>query len=357
MKYKVAFFHIVITAFALSACASPATPTLMPEVTATVVSMPKIPFTPESIISLDERLLAAIKIDEHPLSTPQMVGNYPEEMVFVQGFIWTRTVNGHVVQIDPATNTILSAINVETIPHDLDHYCQGLGTDGEDIWACSARGSEDDRTIDVVRVDPAAQAVVQTFEVDKIYDQGYLVFLVNQIWVLTGKGDQLIGIDVTTNEITPAIDLGVRCFQLAVIDETLYATCAPDNLVLQIDPLKRKVTRRIDIKNPRLISGNENSLWIVGDRSIVRLDSKTLNPIVEFGPIGSVGDILVTNDAVWINQEGGFVYRIDPFSNKIIEQIKRSDYPYVGTLLVTIDSLWITDTEGYLLYRLSLPGQ
>jgi len=286
-----------------------------------------------------------------------MVGNQPDEMVFVGGYIWTRSDNGYLVQTDPDTNTITGAVQVELIPHPLDWYCQGLGTDGEDIWVCSARGGEDDHTIDVVRVDPIKREIVQTFDVNKLYDQLDLVFLANQVWVLTGKGDQLIGIDVTTNKIAPAMDLGVRCFQLAAINRSLYATCGYDNVILEIDPAKREVKRRIDIDGAIFIDGNENSLWVFAHNSIVRLDAVTLTPIVEFGPVGNIGDILVTDDAVWINQEGGFVFRIDPSTNKVVEQIKRSDLAHVGALVVAADSLWVTDTEGYLLYRFNLPSQ
>lgn len=340
----------------LVACGPQATPasTATPAPTAKPTSNPRTPLTPETVVPLAERLLATINIDKHPLSDPQMIGNYPEEMVFVQGYIWVRTTNGHLVQVDPATNAIVSAVKVELTPHDPNWYCQGLGTDGKDIWSCAARGGEDDHTIDVVRVDSATQSIVQTFEVNKIYDQDNLVFLGNQIWVLTGKGDQLVGINVTTNEIAPALDLGVRCSQLAAINGSVYATCGYDNVVLQIDPAKKEVSRRIDIEGAVFIDGNESDLWIVAHNSLVRLDAKTLAPIAEFGPVGSVPYILVTDDAVWLNQDGGFVFRIDPASNKVVEQIERSDFAYGYALVVAADSLWVTDTEGYLLYRLGL---
>ena len=362
MKSKAQIFFIITLTLLLTACGSPTTQapisstspspsTAIPNYTPTSspstepTSVPTILPTPLSIVSFDERLLAEINIKIEP-----------DEIVFAQGFIWTKTADGHVVQVDPATNAVVSDIKVDTTS-DIYHYCQGLGTDGENIWVCSASGDEDNKTIDVVRVDPQTQSVVETFKVGKIFDQFDLPFLHNQIWVLSGAGDKLIGIDVITNQPSPAIDLGTRCFQLGVVDQMLMATCALDNLVLQIDPAKREVTARVTIKSPRFIAGTENGVWVVQDNAVVRLDPTSLQPIIVFTQLSNVGisgDIFVTEDAVWLSQESGFLYRINPASNEIIEQIKTDQNIGSGTVLVTSDSVWTTDVENNRLIRLSL---
>ena len=68
-----------------------------------------------------------------------------------------------LVASDPATNMMVGAIKVDTSTL-LDHHCQGLGTDGEVVWACSASRVEDNTAIDVVRIDPGTQSVVETFK-------------------------------------------------------------------------------------------------------------------------------------------------------------------------------------------------
>ncbi|HKY52756.1 MAG TPA: hypothetical protein VJM08_00560, partial [Anaerolineales bacterium] len=262
---------------------------------------------------------------------------------------------GHLVQIDPATNMVITDIKVDTTS-DPFHYCQGLGTDGEHIWSCSASGDADNRTIDVVRVDPKSQKIVQMIEVGKVFEQFDMPFLFNQIWVLSGSGDKLVGIDVTTNEPNPAIDLGTRCFQLAVVVESLMATCSLDHVILQIDLEKREVTQRVDIKNPRFIVGNENGVWVAQAGAIVRLEPESLNPMVIFTDLLNMGtgDIFVTENAVWIRQENGFLYQIDPASNQIVEQIKIDQALAGGSVLVASDSIWVTAYDDNLLLRLSL---
>jgi hypothetical protein len=312
--------------------------------TGTPASLPEILPTAASIIPVKERLLASFTILKEP-----------DEMVFVQGFIWTKTADGHVIQIDPATNNVIADIKVDTatIPH---HYCQGMGTDGEDIWVCSASSEADNTIIDVVRVDPVSQSIVETFKVGKIFEQLDLPFLLNQIWVLVDGGGRLIGIDVTTNQVSSTIDLGARCFQVAAVDRVLMATCALNNLVLQIDPEQREVTAQVTLKSPGYIAGDKDGVWVAQASSIVRLDPATLNPVALFKNLPGMdsGDIFITKEAVWVRHEGGFLYQIDPMTNQFVEQIQFGQNLAGGSVLVTSDSIWATAHDDNLLVRLSL---
>ncbi len=340
MKITFKDLLLVVVTLTLAACTASALQAPAPTSTSVPIILP----TPASVESLEERSLATIDI------------KYPDELAFVQGFIWVKTDDGHLIQVDPAANRAVGDIKVDTTS-DPYHYCQGLGTDGTHIWACSASGDEDHRTIDVVRIDPSTQSVVETVKVGKIFDQFDMPFLLNQIWVLSGNGDKLVGIDVTTGQPNPAIDLGARCFQLAVTDKLLMAACASDNLVLQIDPEQRKVTERLTIQSPRLIAGTENGIWVVQDNAVVRLNPQSLEPVAEFkqlSNIGFTGDIFVTQDAVWLRQDSGFLYRINPSANQIVEQIKPDEGVSGGSVLITSDSIWTTASDDNLLIRLSL---
>lgn len=327
---------LVMAALILAAC----TPTPSQKSTPTPISVPTILPTPASIVSFEKLLLATIDI------------KFPDEIVFVQGFIWVKTDDGHVIQVDPAANRVIGDIKVDTTS-DPYHFCQGLGTDGETIWACSASGDEEHRTIDVVRIDPRSQNVIETVKVGKIFDQFNMPFLLNQIWVLSGNGDKLVGIDITTNHPSPAIDLGARCFQVAVVNRSLLVTCRLDNLILRIDPEKMEVTERLSITSPRNIAATENGIWLSQDNTLVRLDTESLKPVFAFTDL-SDADIFVRQEAVWVRLENGFLYRIDPASNEIIEQIKTDQSLSMGSLLVTPDSIWTTASDDDLLIRLSL---
>jgi DNA-binding beta-propeller fold protein YncE len=324
-----------------------------PETTATPIAV--IPSTPLSTVSMDDRLLASIDTNEHPLTSQTIFGDHPEEIIFAKGFIWVHLVNGHLIQVDPATSTMVDSIKVDTT-NDANHYCQGLGTDGENIWVCSASGDENHRMIDVVRVDPSSQSVVATVDVGKIFDQLYMPFAQNQIWVLTGDGSKLVGIDVSNNQPSPAIDLGTRCFHLAALGNILYASCGLDNLVIKIDPEKKEILARQTVQDyPKFIFAAENGLWVSQARSISRLDPESLNSIVTISGITS-SDINAMESAVWVWEYGtGVLYKIDPATNEVVELIKPDD-PFIsgGGVLPTSDSVWLTVDENDLLLRLKL---
>jgi len=85
----------------------------------------------------------------------------------------------------------------------------------------------------------------------------------------------------------------------------------------------------------------------------MRLDTKSLKPIATFTKLFNA-DIFATKEAAWVRLEDGFLYRIDPGSNQLIEQIKTDESLSIGSILVTPDSIWTTASDDDLLIRLSL---
>jgi DNA-binding beta-propeller fold protein YncE len=335
MKRRFGVFLLLVVALILPACRASAPP-VRPT---TPTSVPTISSKPLSIVPLEERVLATIDV------------RYPDELVFVQGSIWVKTDDGHLIQVDPATNRVVGDIKVDTTT-DPQHYCQGLGTDGRSIWVCSAAGDENNRTIDVVRVDPSAKRVVATVEVGKVFGQRKMPLLLNKIWVLSGDGDKLVGIDTTTNQPGPAIDLGVRCTQLEAAGKSLLATSQLGNLVLRVDPERMVVTDRMEVTSPLNIAATENGSWVSQDGAVLRLDTKSLSPVATFANL-SDADIFPTEEAVWVRLKNGFLYRIDPASNQVVEQVETKRSLSTGSILVTSDSIWTTASDDDLLLRLS----
>jgi len=341
---KVNFKTCVIFTFALILASCGGTPTPPSEK----------PAMPQSTVSMDSLVMASFNTKEHPLADPTVIGTHPDELVLANDFVWTHLDNGYLVQFNWFSNSMSAAVKTDTTT-DPFHYCQGLGSDGRDIWACSAAGDNEHKTINVVRVDTTSQSIVETFEIGKLHDQLYMPFVQNQMWVLTGDGSKLVGIDVSNNQPNPVIDLDVRCFQLAALDNMLYATCAVDNLVIKIDPEKKEVIARQTLQGPQTLSAARNGIWVSHGDSLSRLDPETLSPIVTLtGITGS--DINATERAVWVwEYNKGILHKIDPATNEVVELIK-PDKPFItgGGLLVTEDSIWLTANENDLVLRLSL---
>jgi DNA-binding beta-propeller fold protein YncE len=330
---------LALVSLLLAACASAPSQESVP----TTISVPTILPTPLSTVPLEERLLAAINIKS------------PDELTFVQGFIWVKTDDGYVVQVDPTTNSVVSQIKVDTTSDFQAHYCQGLGTDGTNLWACSASGDADNKAIDVVRIDPTSRSIVATVQVGKTFDQFNMPFLLNHIWVLTDNGSTLVGIDTTTNLPGPTIDLGARCFQVAVMDSSLLVTCRLDDLILRVDPERQEITEQWTFSSPGNIAATEHGIWVSQGSAVVRLDPKSFNPVATFSKLSGDVDFFTTEEAVWVRLDNGFLYRIDPASNQLAEQIISDQQLYnMGGILVTSDSIWTSAGDDDLVLRLSL---
>ena len=335
IKKKCLWF--ILFALLLVGCETSAPATEIPPTPAPIV----LP-TPQTVTPLEERLQAAIEV------------GFPDEIVFVQGFVWVKTDDGRVVQIDPDTNSVVGDIKVDTVTNWHD-YCQGLGTDGEFVWACATRGDDNFRTIDVVRIDPATRSVIATVDVGKIFDQYNMPFLDQRIWVLTGDGSKLVGIDTATNEPGPAIELGERCFQVAAAGDSLLVTCKLANLLLRVDPQSMQVTQRVSISpSPWNVRASEDAVWVGVRNAVHRLDPATLASLVIFSVPGDQ-DLFITDAGVWVRVDPGFLYRIDPLTNQVMEQFPSDQRHYnMGGFIVTDDSVWTSAGDDDLVLRIGL---
>lgn len=278
----------------------------------------------------------------------------PDELVTLAGSIWVKTDDGRVVQVDPVAGRVVGERTVDRTS-DPRHYCQGFGTDGKHLWACAATGAGPSATIDVVRIDPRTRAVVATIPARKIFHQFRMPFVGGRIWVLAGSGDELVGIDVTTNRPEPPIELGAQCTQVTAIGDALVAACRQNDEILRIDIAAGDVSKRARFPDARNLAASADALWVSRSDSLVRMDAETLEPVVVFADLpdlGSSGDVVASGDSAWIRLEDGSLYRIDAATDVIVEKIAARELGG-GSLLVTADSLWVTSNDDHLLVRVA----
>lgn len=105
----------------------------------------------------------------------------PDWWVADDSGVWVKRDNGGVDLIDPATNEIVRSIEIAGDAR------QGLGFAFGALWSCSGT--------DVVRIDPDAGTVVDTYAVNETATNGHLVAAGDRMWVLQGDGSVLIGLD------------------------------------------------------------------------------------------------------------------------------------------------------------------
>ncbi len=269
----------------------------------------------------------------------------PDWLVATAGSLWVKRDDGHVNRIDPESGDIQAEIVTRVTSTD---GCNGLGVSADAVWTCSAK--------DLVRIDPETNEVTETIPIDKVFSQGRLVEAAGRIWVLTGKGDQLVGMTPTDSTLDDPVTLPVPCSDLAVADGVVYATCPDADTVLRFDPASGSVTAKVTVPDPMQISGTSGAVWVAGADGLVRLDPKSLAvqlTVPGLAP-GGLGGILAGPADVWVREVEPFLTRVDAATGAKTRVVSAPYGP--GDVLVDGDQVWTSDNEGSVLVRLTIPA-
>jgi hypothetical protein len=264
----------------------------------------------------------------------------PDGLASLGGAVFVKTDDGRVARIDPGTGRVTRTARVDTA-HDRAHYCQGIGSDGATLWACSAG----DTTTDVVRLDPRTLAVTARVAVDKVFDQLALGVTGGRVWVLAGDGSRLTSVDTATGRQTTSV-LPSRCFQLAATGTGVYVTCRLDDTVLLVDPVARTVVRRAAVTEPVNVSVSGGDVWVSGRDGLHRLrpDLGAVAVYPELG-VGGEGDLAATPAGVWVRQAAGFLLRVDATTGRVTTRYGIDPVPSGGSLLVVGSSVWTSASD------------
>lgn len=267
----------------------------------------------------------------------------PDWLTFHDGFLWVKRDDGFVTRIDPGSNTPSGEVEADT---KSDRLCQGIGSGGGAVWSCS--GS------DIVRIDPDRLEVVASIAVPKVFAQGRLVFADGKIWVISGEGDRLVGVDASTNEIGPMVELPVLCNELGPGPDTVWVVCPDAGALLAVDPVAAEVTDQVELAAPSAAFGTETDVWVFYEEGLVRIDVESLEQVARFPKLeaGLAGDVAVEGDEVWVRTEPGFLHRIDAASNTVAERIVPEETLSGGAVLVDAESVWTTAYDDNVLLRL-----
>ena len=172
--------------------------------------------------------------------------------------------------------------------------------------------------------------------------------------VLSGGGQQLVGIDTANGSITDPIALPVACADLGAIDEIVYAVCPDADTVLRIDPSSGSVAATVRVPKANVISTTEDVVWVGGADGLSGLDPTSLDAKVHVPDVvpGYSGGILADTTGVWVRRDDTFLTRLDPSGAKT----RVITAPYLGgDVVVTGDRIWTSDNENGFVVRLTVP--
>ncbi len=276
---------------------------------------------------------------------PEAVFEVPgtPDWIAVGDAVWiSNKPKNSVARIDPKTNKVVETVTVGKAP------CSGLAIGFDSLWVPNCGDHS------VSRVDLKTNKVTATFPIGIADSEGGLAASPDSVWLLTDKKGTLARIDPATNKVVAEIYVAPGSFMAAYGEDAIWVTSTEKNLVSRVDPHTNLVTDSIPVgKAPRFLAIGEGAVWTLNqtDGTVTRIDPKTKKVVatVEVGVPGEGGDIAAGEGSVWVTSFGYPLSRIDPTSNKVVQQ-------FVGkggdALRVGLGSIWLSNYEAATVWRI-----
>ena len=248
--------------------------------------------------------IGIIDLDRDTLVGSVTLESRPGAVAFGEGSVWVTLPDpGAVVQIDPATRSV-----VDTIPVGADP--SGIAVGDGSIWVTNSGGST------VSRIDPVRHMVVET--IDVAGGPAGIVVGADGVWVANSINDSVSRIDPATDRVTATIPVGDQPVGLAIDDSGLWVVNEASGSVTRIDTVRAVAAQTIDVGNgPHAIAAGAEAIWVANrlDGTVSRIDPRTNSVIGVTAMGGAPLDIALDDGSVWVSdQDKGSVDRIDPRS-------------------------------------------
>ena len=237
--------------------------------------------------------------------------------------MWASDVQRtQLLRIDPRSNRVVARIPIGkplTFVDDQDQVDGWLSVADGFVWATD---QWHDR---IVRVSPGSDRVVSSVRVPSPWD---ITVSDGSVWVPEFERYAVARIDERTNTIAKTLPAEGPT-SVATGAGSIWVVMHRADEVLRIDPTTNSVLATIPL---RRASGPERAFFLFGslwvndsnedNNSIFRIDPATNKVVAVIRPAGSFfGNNLVTDGRwIWAVSAIGRVYKIDPQSNRIVEQ-------------------------------------
>jgi len=177
----------------------------------------------------------------------------------------------------------------------------------------------------------------------------------DSVWILSDDKTTLSRIDPDQNKVVSELRLPAGCNTLTFGEAALWVTCPSENRVLRINPETTLVEKRIEVSaQPSALAIGESSLWVLclKDGKVERIDPKTnkVTKTIETGVSAAAnGGIAVGQGSIWVTLPGFPITRIDPASEKVVQQFWGSGG---GAIQFGQGSVWLTNLHDGTLWRI-----
>jgi predicted Ser/Thr protein kinase/DNA-binding beta-propeller fold protein YncE len=250
-----------------------------------------------------------------------------------------------VVRLDPTSGKLAQTVRGISVAQGAGRV-SGLAAGEGGVWVGSQPNVEH---IDPVSGDVRATILVQSFFVQPVV--GF-----RTVWVVSQQGE-LLRINPSTDSLLPSIRLVPAATpvpgqtRLAVGEGAVWA--AVDRVLIQIDPVRNRVKRRIEVGNIDGVAAGEGGVFVIDGLSgrLTKVDPTTGKIVGSVELAGSPDALAVGGGEVWVlDSDVGTVQEVDA------ETLAPGDTVRVGSdetdITFGAGAVWLADGTGNSLTRI-----
>lgn len=241
-----------------------------------------------------------------------------------------------LTRVDPKTNAVGKPVSLGPAASG---PCQPVVGAFKSLWVvlCGSKG--------LARLDTAAEKPPIAVAVD-VRSGGPATTGTGSIWMITDTAGTLARIDPDTNAAVAEITVPGGANALSFGLGAVWVTSSTGGTVTRINGDTNVLVEIIKVgRGPVSVAVGEGSVWTMngGDGTVSRIDPKTnkVTETIKSGVSGTEGTIAVGEGSVWLSAPGTPLTRIDPVSNRMVQQFTG---PGGGALAIGVKSLWFAAT-------------
>ncbi len=206
----------------------------------------------------------------------------------------------------------------------------------------------------ITRVDLKTAKITATLPVGTGSALPALAATSDSVWVLTDTRTTLSRIDPQQNQVVAELRLPAGCNSLLFGEGALWVACPSEDRVLRVDPQTNLVDKRIEVSaQPHALAIGENSVWVLCQKEgkVDRIDPKTfkVTKSIALEVPGAEGNIAIGQGSVWVTLTGFPITRIDPSTDKVVQQFYGDGG---GAVFVGLNSVWLSNLKEKTLWRI-----
>jgi YVTN family beta-propeller protein len=259
--------------------------------------------------------------------------------------VWVLAPDGHVLHIDPGTETVVADIAIAA--SEFGHIAVGTGG----VWVTDFDHDS------LTRIDPTSNKVVANITVGK-NPEGLLV-TPDTVWVSNHRGGSISKVEISSNTVSATYSFGRTGKSgpkdIVMADGDLWTSVPNMTAVFRIDASDGTVVKKLlvlseDVGNlmtdgtsvyvparPTLLTIDpstnavvqeqtpepfpfifgRSSFWTLSGNELVRLDPNTLAPTARWALVDTssalfdVPEMVITDDAIWLIAGGRIVLHVE----------------------------------------------